>query len=161
MMPFTRIAIIVAIPFVESMTEKIKNPKEAIFSYLRVIYLLSYRRVPSRISKDVSRFFIERVLRASRSKRVTTLQLRCISGFWSDNNRHSSRNFADIVARFVRRLFENGVLFSAWHQRILLVTEEACAVIVWEIRCQGNDRSQNGYEVAVARGRCFLSSAGI
>ena len=58
-----------------------KNEESQRSNFLLSPSYLSYRRVPSRISKDVSRFFIERVLRASRSKRVTTLQLRCISGF--------------------------------------------------------------------------------
>lgn len=123
-------------------TERILNKSSP---YPHTIDQLSYQRVPSRISEDVSRLFVERVLRAS-SKRVTTLQLRRVSGSRSDNNRHSSRNFIHrrtFYTTSVPSRMHLGVLFSAWHQRILLVTEQACAVIVWEIRRRGNDRSQN------------------
>lgn len=78
-------------------------------------------------------------------KRVTTLEPRRVSGSRSDNNRHPGRNFRHrrtFYTTSVPSRIHLGVLFSAWHQRILLVTEQACAVIVWEIRRRGNDRSQ-------------------
>lgn len=126
--------------------------------YRRVIDVINaYRHAsPAMCHVPSSNAFYVRVF-----KRVTTLQLRRVSGSRSEeNNRHTPEPEAFSHRRtFYRRRpslrggTRPGVLFSAWHPRILLVTEQTCAVIVWEIRCRGNDRSQNGHEVAVPR-RC-------
>lgn len=131
----------IILTFVESITEKIKNPKEVSSLISGLSIKLSYRCVTF---LRWTRFTCESFW-ACDDTPIASYRVfdQTIIGIRAGTSQTSSHLLHDPSRT---RL---GVLFSAWHQRILLVTEQACAVIVWEIRRRGNDRSQNGYEVAV------------
>lgn len=93
------------VPFVELTTGKKDQESQRshpLISELSISYLIDACRHASPEMRHV--FFVERVLRASRSKRVTTLQLRRVSRVFEQTTIGTrSRNFVDIVARFARR----------------------------------------------------------
>lgn len=85
-------------------------------------------RSVTRVGRCISRFLIERALRANRFDSTWQHSNYIRIGSRSSITRYSSRKTRrrhDVCA--TSAVWERA-LFSAWHQRILLVTEQACAV---------------------------------